>query len=99
MVSQLKHDRYLEILCDKIKPNYDRIYRNVTLYSETKKNRKIAEVDIMGIKNNYCDVYEVKCSHRIVKARRQLHKVKKHMPNVRNMFFFCGESGILFGIL
>ncbi|MBD3164354.1 hypothetical protein GF323_04085 [Candidatus Woesearchaeota archaeon] len=58
----------------------------------------MAEIDILGIKKDVCDIYEVKCSYRISKARRQLKKIKKHISKsskIRNVFFFCGESGSL----
>ncbi|MFT4303821.1 MAG: hypothetical protein ACMXYG_04590 [Candidatus Woesearchaeota archaeon] len=70
--------------------------KHVPLYS--RRNRLIGEVDIIGFKDGYCDLYEVKCSYRISKAKRQITKFKKILStgsNVRNGFFFCGESGSL----
>jgi hypothetical protein len=92
----IKHDRYLESLCSEIGPRYDVVLRNVPLYSV--RNRLIGEIDVLAIKDNYCDIYEVKCSYRIHKARRQLRKIKKILSlesQVRNLFFFCGASGAL----
>jgi hypothetical protein len=89
-----KHDGYLEGLCQKLRPDYDYILKNVPLYS--KRKRLVAEIDILAFKKEYCDAYEVKCSHRITKARKQLGKIKKLMSSrVRNTFFFCGESGLI----
>jgi len=69
----------------------------VPLYS--KRRRLVAEVDILAFEDGFCDIYEVKCSHRISKARRQVRKIKKILSldsnNVRDGFFFCGESGNL----
>ncbi len=93
MVKRIKHDVYLEDLYERIKCDYDSLSKNVRLFS--KKGRIIAEIDILATKENTCDVYEVKCSYRITKARKQLSKIKKLMPQVNNMFFFCGESGVL----
>ncbi len=93
MVKKLKHDRYLEDLCERLKPVYDRVLTNISLYS--KKRRKVAEIDILAIKGEKYHVYEVKCSYRRVKAKKQLQKIKKLMPNVNRFFFFCGESGTL----
>ena len=93
MVKRIKHDVYLEDLCERIKPEYDYVSKNVRLFS--KRGRVIAEIDLLAVKENRCDVYEVKCSHRITKARKQLHKIRKLLPNVENTFFFCGESGML----
>ena len=84
---------YLENLCDQIKSDYDSISKNVRLFS--KKGRVIAEIDILAIKEDTYDIYEVKCSHRITKARKQLYKIKRLMPHISNMFFFCGSSGLL----
>jgi len=58
----------------------------------------IAEIDLIGVRKNYIDIYEVKCSHRISKAKHQLKKIKKVISvktKVRNVFFFCGGSGQL----
>ena len=93
MVKRIKHDVYLQSLYERIKPEYDSLSKNVRLFS--KRGRVIAEIDILAAKENTFDVYEVKCSHRITKARKQLYKIKKLMPQVNNMFFFCGESGVL----
>lgn len=65
----------------------------------SKRKRPVAEIDILAIKNNKCDIYEVKCSYRITKAKQQLDKIRKHMRSqnkeVNNAFFFCAESGLL----
>jgi hypothetical protein len=64
----------------------------VPLYS--KKKRLVAEIDILAVKDGSFDVYEVKCSYRITKAKHQLKKIRKIFPNdIRKAFFFCGESG------
>ena len=99
MAQKLKHDKYLEALCDELRPSYDSLQTNVTLYSNTRKRRKVAEIDVLAIKRGHIDAYEVKCSHRITKARKQLHKVKKHYPCVTNLFFFCGATGAIHGII
>ena len=74
-------------------PEYDTLSKNVKLFS--KRGRVIAEIDLLGTKDNICDVYEVKCSYRITKARKQLSRIKKLMPYVDNLYFFCGASGVL----
>ncbi|MFP4111486.1 MAG: hypothetical protein ACLFPQ_03890 [Candidatus Woesearchaeota archaeon] len=103
MVKKLKHDRYLEDLCDQIKENYDAILTNVPIFSDEKKHsskrRIIAEIDILAVKENKFDIYEVKCSYRIIKAKHQLKKIKKLLPKVENTFFFCGDSGIIESVL
>jgi len=62
----------------------------VELFS--KKNRKVAEIDILAVKGDEYFIYEVKCSYRIKKAIKQLKKIKKLLPDISKMFFFCGES-------
>lgn len=93
MIKTLKHDRYLEDLCDQIRPEYDELFTNVELFS--KKRRKVAEIDILARKDDKYYVYEVKCSYRIAKAKKQLRKIKKLLPGIAKLFFFCGESGLI----
>ena len=93
MVKRIKHDIYLQNLYERIKPEYDSVSKNVRLFS--KRGRVIAEIDILATRENICDVYEVKCSYRITKARKQLARIKRLLPYVDGMFFFCGESGML----
>lgn len=97
MVRKIKHDVYIEDLCKRIKPRYDSLSTNIIVFSKKNRSRRrvIAEIDVLAVKNNRCDVYEVKCSHRVAKARKQLKKIKKLMPEVDNVFFFCGSSGLL----
>ena len=94
-----KHDTYVEDLCGRLAQRYDLLLRNVPLYSE--KKRLVGEIDVLACKDGVCDVYEVKCSFRITKAKKQLHKIKKLITPrsmIRNAFFFCGESGSLVGV-
>lgn len=96
----LKHDKYVFSLCDTLNARYDRIQTHVPLYSN--KRRLVGEIDILAYKNGICDIYEVKCSHRISKAKRQLKKLRKLMSIrhriVGKTFFFCGESGTLISV-
>jgi hypothetical protein len=87
----------VDALYSRIKPDYDSIQRNVPIYS--KRKRLVAEIDILAEKEGKYDVYEVKCSHRIYKAKKQLNKIKKifhkESKHVKNMYFYCGESKAL----
>jgi|GEM_PF-1210178 len=90
----LKHDKFVNNLCSVLDQDYDVIFRNVPLYS--KRKRLVGEIDILALKDGYCDVYEVKCSNRRHKAKKQLKKLKKIMSlesRLRKTFFFCGDSG------
>ncbi|HLC62387.1 MAG TPA: hypothetical protein VJI52_05205 [Candidatus Nanoarchaeia archaeon] len=88
-----KHDRYVLELSDKIKHDYDYISTNVLLRHS---KRSLGEIDIVAKKGNRLDLYEVKCSYRIVKARKQLKRIRKHLnlDNVRS-YFYCGNSKVL----
>jgi hypothetical protein len=59
----------------------------------------VAEIDILAFKEGKYDIYEVKCSHRFYKAKRQLAKIKKLLGNeskkINNSYFYCGESKLL----
>src|SRR3989338_8946898 len=91
-----KHDRYVLELKDRIKDKYDFIYINVKVPG---RKRNLGEIDLIGRKGSNIDLYEVKCSHRIVKAKKQLYKVQRllHLDNSR-AYFYCGSSGSLLSI-
>ena len=88
-----KHDTYVLELSNKIKHDYDSISTNVLLRHS---KRSLGEIDIVAKKGNRLDLYEVKCSYRIVKARKQLKRIKRilNLENVRS-YFYCGNSNVL----
>ena len=88
-----KHDRYVLELSDKIKNNYDSISLNVPVKHS---KRSLGEIDIIAKKGNRFDLYEVKCSYRIVKAKKQLKRIK-NILNLKNAgsYFYCGNSKLL----
>jgi len=57
-------------------------------------------IGVNVLKSGNCvDLYEVKCSHRIVKAKKQLERMKRLMNLSKSRsFFYCGSSGVLVGI-
>ncbi len=88
-----KHDRYVLALRDKIRNDYDSLSLNVKI---TGRKRSLGEVDILARKGNKIDLYEVKCSHRVVKARKQLERMQRILNLAdAGLFFYCGASGIL----
>jgi len=94
-----KHDRYVEELCDKIKGQYDSVSKHVAVRA---KKRMLAEVDVLAKKGDVVDIYEVKCSPRIAKAKRQLRKLTKYLGggmNISNCYFYCGSSHSIMTIL
>jgi len=56
----------------------------------------LGEVDILAKKGSRLDLYEVKCSYRILKAKKQLSRAKKNL-NLKNAgsYFYCGNSKTL----
>ena len=87
-----KHDAYVQELCDRIKPDYDSLSLNVPIRS---CKRHFGEIDVVARKGNDIDVYEVKCSHRLVKAKKQLTRIKRFVRSAKNAYFYCGSSGLL----
>ena len=88
-----KHDKYVLELSSKIKDNYDSISINVPIRHS---KRSLGEIDIIAKKGNRFDLYEVKCSYRILKAKKQLNRIKKYLNlNNARSFFYCGNSKLL----
>ena len=88
-----KHDRYVLELSNKIRNNYDSISVNVPVRHS---KRSLGEIDIIAKKGNRFDLYEVKCSYRILKEKNQLNRLKKYL-NLKNArsYFYCGSSKLL----
>ncbi len=78
-------------LCNKIRDEYDSLSSHVVIQSE---KCKLAEIDILAKKGDIVDCYEVKCSHRIVKARHQINRLRKYIKFEKG-YFYCGTSGML----
>ncbi len=90
-----KHDRYVRELCDQIRDYYDTITPN---YKIRERKRSLGEVDILARKGSRLDLYEVKCSHRPIKARKQLSRLRRLLGGIGDTFFYCGSSGLLLTI-
>ena len=91
-----KHDRYVLELRDKIKHKYDFVSVNVKVPG---KKRSLGEIDLVARKGNKVDLYEVKCSHRIVKAKRQLKRMRRLMNlDKSKSYFYCGSSEALIDV-
>ena len=93
MVQATKHDKYVVELCKRLSYAYDILLTNVPL---KRNDRLIGEIDIYARKGTRIDIYEVKCSYRIAKAKKQLKKVKSYLEldDVHN-YFYCGNSDLL----
>ncbi|MBI2650526.1 hypothetical protein HYX04_04390 [Candidatus Woesearchaeota archaeon] len=80
-------------LSNRIKGNYDSISVNVPVKHS---KRSFGEIDIIAKKGNRFDLYEVKCSYRILKAKKQLSRLKRYLKleNARS-YFYCGSSNML----
>ena len=91
-----KHDRYVLELSQKINDDYDSISLNVP-FKECKKS--VGEVDILATKGDRTDLFEVKCSYRPMKAKKQLSRMQKYLKLKNSKtFFYCGNSGLLMTI-
>jgi len=93
VVSATKHDKYVIKLCKKIRADYDILFINM----ELKRNKRlVGEIDIYARKGTRVDLYEVKCSYRIVKAKKQLKKLKNYLKlDKGHNYFYCGNSDLL----
>ncbi len=91
-----KHDKYVLELSNKIRHNYDSVSMNVPLKHA---KRSLGEIDVIAKKGDRFDIYEVKCSYRILKAKKQLNRVKKYL-NLKNArsYFYCGNSRLLVAV-
>ncbi len=92
-----KHDHYLHKLKESLEQEYEAILTHVPIYQPfRRKQRLIGEIDILPRRGDKYDAYEVKCSPRYVKARKQLRRIRKvsHF-NITRTFFYCGSSGLL----
>jgi len=88
-----KHDKYVLQLKNQIKYAYDSVSTNVKII---KKKRSLGEIDILARKGNKYDLFEVKCSYRITKAKKQAKSIRKHLKlDIRNIYFYCGASSTL----
>ncbi len=91
-----KHDRYVLELKDKIKHKYDFVSVNVKIPG---KKRSLGEIDLVAKKGHNIDLYEVKCSHRILKAKKQLKRMKRLMNlDKSRAYFYCGSSECLIDV-
>jgi len=91
-----KHDKYVMHLCERIRDSYDVLFTNVKL---RRNDRLIGEVDIYARKGTKIDIYEVKCSYRVTKAKKQLKRVKEILDLTEgDWYFYCGNSDVLLQI-
>jgi hypothetical protein len=78
-------------LCDKLSDDYDSISKHVVIRNS---KRRLGEIDVLAKKGERIDLYEVKCSYRIIKAKHQLKRIRKYLK-FDNGYFYCGTSGML----
>lgn len=96
-IKENKHDRYVTQLVDQLTPIYDDISTHLKL---SKKKRTIAEIDIMAKKGKDIHFFEVKCSYRIVKAKKQLKRLRKIFNDDSIcLYFYCGSADKLIEIV
>jgi Holliday junction resolvase-like predicted endonuclease len=80
-------------LVTQIKSDYDDVSTHFRL---SKKKRLVGEIDVIAKKGDELHLFEVKCSYRISKARRQLEKFKRILKaHNATCFFYCGAGDML----
>lgn len=84
-----KHDMYVKELCELICTYYDSIIPNFKIKG---RKRMLGEIDVLAKKGDKLDIYEVKCSHRPIKARKQLVRIRRYIGGQGDSFFYCGSS-------
>lgn len=89
----LKHDVFVKELESLIAKDYDSILTHLTI-TDTDSGRQVGEVDLLARKGDMIDVFEVKCSFRKTKAKKQLKRIRKRMK-VRDTYWYVGSSGML----
>ena len=91
----------MEYLVAVLRPHYDTVLMHVPIYRH-KRNRKrqVAEIDIVAIKGDKVDLFEVKCSPRIAKAKRQIKKWRKYWTahTIDNTYVYCGDANKLISL-
>ncbi|MBD3208799.1 hypothetical protein GF367_00060 [Candidatus Woesearchaeota archaeon] len=84
----------MEQLYDQLKSSYAQVFRGLPLISQ--RGRMVGEIDLLAVNESTIDVFEVKCSFRPVKARKQLNKIIKlfgaDINKEVNTWFYCGEA-------
>ena len=89
------HDLYVWKLSKELRREYDTVSTNIELLG---RGRIVGEIDVLVVKDGEVHAYEVKHSHRPTKARKQLLRTKKHVPEVTRYFLYCGEADKLIEI-
>ena len=68
---------------------------HVPIFRQRRQRKlQVAEIDIVAIKGQTVDLYEVKCSPRIAKAKRQIKKWRKYWQShdIGNTYVYCGDA-------
>ena len=87
-----KHDDFVTDLIERISFKYDYLETHYP-FKISKKSK--GEIDVYATRGNEVDLYEVKCSNRITKAKKQLKRARKCLGKKGNSYFYCGSSGII----
>jgi len=88
-----KYDQFVQNLVEQIKPQYDSLSTNFIIVN---KKHKAAEIGILARKASAYDIYEVKCSYKISKEKRQAQKISKYCCyKLNKACFCCGSSKVL----
>jgi hypothetical protein len=78
-----------------LKDEYDEVAEYVLLESQKCTQ---AEIDLIAFKDDEVHVFEVKCSYRIVKAKKQLKRIARLLDGPVETYFYCGSADKLIKI-
>lgn len=85
-----RHEEHVLNLIEQLRKHYDSVRTNVVVEG---RKRKLCEIDVLAMKDDEIDIFEVKCSPRLAKARKQMKKVKKYSRyKDANFYVYCGDS-------
>jgi hypothetical protein len=89
-----KHDRTIDELEELVKGKYQMVLKNVN-YTTPRHCNILGELDLVGIRNDNWDIYEVKTYNGLDKAREQLQRAREHLQGCGNIraFYYSSETG------
>lgn len=90
----VKHDDYIEELVELIWKKYFIVWRKVFYKVDTKI---VGEIDVVGIKNNQFDLYEVKSSKAMTQMRKAVSRLtlaRNYLGHQGSEFIYTPQGGI-----
>ena len=98
---RITHDQAVEELEERVKGNYQIIFKNATYFIPGSK-KTIGELDLVGICGQDWDIYEVKTNEgQYKKAVEQLKRARNELSECGNIrtFYYVGRTKELIEII